>query len=101
MKFSGTISITEPGKYTFYITSDDGSRLYIDGKQLIDNDGLHGMSEKSGAVDLSPGGHAIIVTYFDNGGGDGLQLAWSGPGIRGKQIVPTERLSHRRRGDAV
>jgi putative heme-binding domain-containing protein len=93
MKFSGTLSIMQPGKYTFHLTSDDGSRLYLDGQQLIDNDGLHGDVEKSAGVELSPGGHAIVVTYFDNGGGDALSLAWSGPGIQGKQPLPADRLS--------
>ena len=51
------------------------------------------MSEKSGTVDLSAGAHAIVVTYYDNGGGDGLSLSWSGPGMKGKQKVPTESLS--------
>ncbi len=93
MRFTGTLSITEPGQYTFYLASDDGSRLYLDGQELINNDGLHGMAEKSASINLSPGGHPIVVTYFDNGGGDGLSLSWRGPGIRRKQPVPTERLS--------
>ncbi len=36
--------------------------------------------------------HRLVVTYFDNGGGDGLRVNWAGPGIR-KQGIPTERLS--------
>jgi len=78
-----TASIVVPtsGAYTFFITSDDGSRLYIDGQEVIDNDGLHGMSQKSGKVQLDAGFHEIVVTYFDNGGGDGLQVAWQGPGF--------------------
>lgn len=93
MRFTGTVSITEPGRYTFYLNSDDGSRLYLDGKELINNDGLHGPVEKSESVELSSGGHQIVVTYFDNGGGDALSLAWRGPGNRRKQAIPTERFS--------
>lgn len=88
-----TAAIVAPsaGDYKFYIASDDGSRVYIDGSLLIDNDGLHGMSEKGSKVSLTAGAHEIVVTYFDNGGGDGLQVSWEGPGIK-KQVIPTSAL---------
>ncbi len=92
LRFTGLIQIPTAGKYTFYLSSDDGSRLYLDEKQLIDNDGLHGMSEKSAAVDLQPGSLPLVLTYFDNGGGDGLEIAWSGPGIL-RQKIAADRLS--------
>jgi putative heme-binding domain-containing protein len=92
LKFNGNLTIAQSGKYTFFIASDDGSRVYIDDRLVIDNDGLHGMSEKQAAIELTAGLHRIAVTYFDNGGGDGLQVAWSGPGFK-KQEIATEMLS--------
>ncbi|QDU76752.1 Cytochrome c-552 precursor [Bremerella volcania] len=88
-----TASIVAPvaGDYKFYIASDDGSRVYVNGNLLIDNDGLHGMVEKGGNVNLTAGTHEIVVTYFDNGGGDGLRVSWEGPGIK-KQAIPTSAL---------
>ncbi|MEO2018162.1 MAG: PVC-type heme-binding CxxCH protein [Fuerstiella sp.] len=86
LRFTGHINIDQPGNYTFYIASDDGSRFYIDGRLLINNDGLHGMVKKSGRVSLIAGLHPIVVTYFDNGGGDGLKTSWSGPGITEQEI---------------
>ncbi len=86
LRFTGHIKIDQPGEYTFYIASDDGSRFYIDGSLLINNDGLHGMVEKNGRVLLTAGTHSIVVTYFDNGGGDGLKVSWSGVGIRKREI---------------
>ncbi|MEZ6098323.1 MAG: PA14 domain-containing protein [Pirellulaceae bacterium] len=88
-----TASLVVPadGRYTFFLSSDDGSRLYIDGNSVIDNDGLHGMSEKRGRVRLDAGLHEITVTYFDNGGGDGLQVAWAGPGFR-RQVIDADVL---------
>ncbi len=80
------------GKYTFYVASDDGSRIYLNDKLLVNNDGLHGMSEKSASVDLSAGLHDLVVTYFDNGGGDGLKVTWSGPGFK-KQEIPEKYLT--------
>lgn len=83
-----TASLVVPtsGRYTFFLSSDDGSRLYIDGQEVINHDGLHGFTEKSGSVSLSAGLHTIVVTYFDNGGGDGLEIAWQGPAMD-RQII--------------
>ena len=92
LKLTGSIAISKGGTYNFYLSSDDGSRLYIDGNEIINHDGLHGLSEKTGSVELAGGSHEIVVTYYDNGGGDGLALAWSGPGFN-KQAVPSERFS--------
>lgn len=88
LRFAGNLTIPKSGKYTFFIASDDGSRVYLDDRLLIDNDGLHGMGEKQATVDLSAGIHRLLVTYFDNGGGDGLQVAWSGPEFSKQEIAP-------------
>jgi putative heme-binding domain-containing protein len=93
VRLHGSILIDRGGKYTFYLTSDDGSRLYIGGEEIINHDGKHGPTEKSGTVELPPGVHPIVVTYFDNGGRDVLSLKWKGPGIKKKQEVPGDRLS--------
>ncbi|MBI1246628.1 c-type cytochrome [bacterium] len=90
-KQTTAIVIPADGKYTFYLASDDGSRLYIDGSLVINNDGLHGMSEKSASVALNMGPHEMVVTYFDNGGGDGLRVMWEGPGIK-RQEIPASAL---------
>ncbi|MBL8809529.1 MAG: c-type cytochrome [Planctomycetaceae bacterium] len=91
LMFTGHILIEKPGQYTFFIASDDGSRFYLDGELLIDNDGLHGMVEKRARVQLTAGLHPIVATYFDNGGGDGLSMSWAGPGIK-KQEIPASVL---------
>jgi putative heme-binding domain-containing protein len=92
LRFTGMITLSKSGKYTFFTNSDDGSRLYI-GKQLVvNNDGSHGPQERSGSIDLSAGSHPITVTYFDSGGGDALHVAYAGPGIK-KQAIPGSALS--------
>jgi hypothetical protein len=58
---------------------------------VVDNDGLHGMLEKSGIVSLAAGKHLIVVTYFEKDGGQGLIVSYSGPGISKKQI-PVNKL---------
>ncbi len=90
-KFAGYIDITTEGMYTLYTASDDGSKLYIDGEEVVDNDGRHSKVEKSGQVYLTVGKHAIKVTYFEKWGGQTLEVKYEGPGIS-KQFIPAEVL---------
>lgn len=62
--YTGRFWISEPGTYRFALRSDDGSILYIDGKKVIENDGVHAPIEKAGEVELKTGAHAIRVSYF-------------------------------------
>lgn len=62
--YTGRFWIAEPGEYRFYLMSDDGSRLYIDGKKVVDNDGVHAPEEKEGKIKLKAGAHDIRVQYF-------------------------------------
>jgi hypothetical protein len=62
--YTGRFWIEKPGAYTFHLTSDDGSKLYIDDRLLVDNDGLHPPEEKTGTVELAVGIHRIRVSYF-------------------------------------
>src|SRR5688572_28996510 len=55
IRWNGTIKVPKDGKYKFFLESDDGSRLFIGGKQVVDNNGLHGMEEKEGEVELKAG----------------------------------------------
>jgi len=86
-RFTGKISIATAGNYTFYTTSDDGSRLFIGDTMVVDNDGLHGMQEKSGTIGLTAGQHPITVLMFEKGGGQGLVVEYEGPGIA-RQVIP-------------
>jgi len=62
--YSGRFWIEHPGAYEFALLSDDGSRLYIDGGLVIDNDGVHPPQEETGSIELSKGVHTIRVSYF-------------------------------------
>jgi putative heme-binding domain-containing protein len=94
LRYSGVIQIPKSGKYTFFTSSDDGSRLYVANKLVVNNDGLHGMAERNGTIDLDAGPQPIVVTYFNNEGENGLSVSWKGPGID-KQKIPAERLAVR------
>jgi hypothetical protein len=64
IEYQARIWIDRPGEYEWRITSDDGSRLYIDGQMVIDNDGLHIPQAETGSIELSTGVHSIRVSYF-------------------------------------
>jgi len=88
IRFKGYLKIPADGLYTFYIASNDGSYLYLDGKELIENDGNHGMAEEPGSVGLKAGFHSIEVKYMQCGGGKGLKVSWEGSGISKREISP-------------
>ena len=91
LTYKGYINIPEDGIYSFYLSSDDGSMLYIDGKQVIDNDGLHAPGEVTGQAALKQGYHPIEVQYFDHGGGSiNLKVC----GTDGKEIPFTYLYAH-------
>ena len=62
--YSGKFWIENGGEYRFSLLSDDGAKLKIDDKLVIDNDGLHGAAATSGGATLSRGVHRIQVDYF-------------------------------------
>ncbi len=84
--FLGEINCPKDGKYNFTTSSDDGSLLLIDGKVVVNNDGIHGIQARSGSVILKAGKHAIEVRFFEKGGGEGLYVDWSGPGIKKQNL---------------
>ena len=90
-EYNGYIKIPEDGVYTFYTASDDGSRLYIENKLIVDNDGQHGIVEKSGIVPLAKGYHPVCVTFFENSGDQNLDVMFKGQNME-KQTVPDSML---------
>jgi HEAT repeat protein len=73
-KFTGFIRIAAKGTYAFSTASDDGSRLLIGDKVVVNNDGCHGVEEATGRIDLEPGMHPITVLFFEKGGGEELSV---------------------------
>jgi alpha-L-fucosidase len=90
-EYTGYIMVPRSGVYIFYTTSDDGSKLYVGGKLVVDNDGLHGGTEREGVAPLAKGYHQIRVEYFQATGSEELQVRYEGPGIA-KQSVPDSML---------
>lgn len=91
VEFSGFLKIEKAGEYRFYTNSNDGSRLFIGEKIVVDNDGLHGNFERQGRINLKSGLHPIKVQYFDGGGSQALRVLYKGPGIA-RQVIPVDKL---------
>ena len=62
--YSGRFWIEKPDTYQFALTSDDGSKLYIDDELIVDNDGVHPPQLKTASIRLSGGIHRIRLSYF-------------------------------------
>jgi hypothetical protein len=92
--FDGTLIVPEAGKYTFYLDSDDGSRLTVGGKVLMTYDGIHRLgSVQKTTVELPRGRLPIKLEYFQNVAGYGLYVAWSGPGFERRMLsVPEQQI---------
>lgn len=88
IEWSGYIFIPTTGEYRFSTLSDDGSQLWIDERQIVDNSGIHVPQEREGKVFLEQGFHAIRIRYMQWGGGAWFRAYWTPPG-KGK-----EELSH-------
>ena len=90
---TANLTVETPGAYTFRLSSDDGSRMTLDGKLLIDNDGLHGTEAVEGTTTLDVGVHDLFVEMFEATNGQALKLEWKVPGTSSFVLVPTSALS--------
>ncbi len=89
--WQGVLDVEKTGKYLFKLISDDGSWLYIDGKQVIDNGGSHAATSVTGIIFLDKGPHNILIKYFDGGGGAVMELMWAPPGEE-MEMIPVEKF---------
>jgi alpha-L-fucosidase len=93
LQFDGHIKIDKDGVYHFSTISDDGSQLFIDNEEVVNNGGEHGALEASGDAALKKGFHKIKVTYFDGGGVNDLKAYWQ-KGTHQKEEIPANVLFH-------
>ena len=92
--FRGKLAVDTPGTYMFELLSDDGAKLYINGKLVVDNDGTHGPLSRKSYVALTAGFHAVEIHYFQ---GPRFQIAlqwFYKPPNRSRRIVPPEVIFH-------
>ena len=83
----GFVSIKYEGDYTFFAASNDGSKILVDNREVVNNDGAHATVEKSGKVYLEKGTHLIELRYFQSGGGKDIKVSWQGPRFEKREMT--------------
>jgi hypothetical protein len=99
--YHGLFSVSQPGRYGFRLSSDDGSRLYVDGALVVDNDGLHPTRSASGQVDLGSGIHAIEVQYFQGPANELALQLWCSDPKGGEAVFPNCGLNLAQRASGL
>jgi mono/diheme cytochrome c family protein len=87
LRFEGFFQNKAGGEYTFHLTSDDGSKLYLDDRLVVDNDGIHGVDTQSGRIELTKGMHRLVVAYFNSWGESELEVEYEGRGLARQSIL--------------
>lgn len=87
-RWSGSLVPTVTGRYTLTMRSDDGCRVYLDGKKLIDAWTSHPASDEKVIVDLEAGkSYDLVVEYFDGGGECFGRLYWEAPDLDSRDRI--------------
>lgn len=94
LRFTGYIQMTGGVSTTFYLKSDDGSKLYVNNQLVVNNDGNHDASnEKSGSITLSTGWYPFEVQYYEKSGGESITVQWK-VGNGSKVGIPKNKISY-------
>jgi hypothetical protein len=92
-RWSGRITAKFSETYTFYTTTDDGARLWIDGKGLINAWNFQAPTTYSGTIALEAGkSYDLRMEYFEAGYGAMCRLEWSSPSTP-REVIPVSQLS--------
>jgi hypothetical protein len=91
IEYTGVFTVARDGIYAFRLHSDDGSYLFIDGQQVIDNDGKHEPWSRRGSIPLVAGEHHLKLLYGQTTDRMALQLYVRVPGGQREQLF-TPRL---------
>ena len=78
------MNIKTAGNYRFFASSDDGSKVFVDGATVVNNNGLHGLRRKEGTRRLASGPRRLVVTMFERGGHAGMYFGFKGPDTRNR-----------------
>jgi len=93
VRWTGLLHVETARKYTFFMLADDGVRLFLDGKEVLNNGGRWN-KEESCELELAAGDHPLVIDYYQAAGGAGCTFSWMPEG-RAKEVVPPEVLFHR------
>ncbi len=91
--FEGYLKVPATGIYTLALEANDGAILYLNGREIVNNDGGHRSQKLDMKIKLEKGYHPILVKYFQQGLAKNLRVTWQGPGMP-EQEIPEEALFH-------
>ena len=91
-RFSGLIEVPEDGVYGFMTMSDDGSMLWIDNVEVVNNDGSHAAVPATGTIALKKGLHRYQLHYFEDYEGEHLSWGWKLPSASAFAPIPAQAL---------
>jgi autotransporter-associated beta strand protein len=74
-RWDGYINVPADGTYTFWTSSDDGSMIWIDGVNVVNNNYYQGNTERSGTATLRAGLREIVICYYQGTGGGALNVS--------------------------
>jgi len=75
--WTGALLAFREGTYTFATISDDASSVFIDGRRVVDNGGVHPERLATGSIQLSAGVHGVQILYVQNGGAFHIEFLWA------------------------
>ncbi|MEU8789671.1 glycoside hydrolase family 3 C-terminal domain-containing protein [Streptomyces sp. NPDC048643] len=77
-KWTGTLKAPATGVYTFATNSDDGSRVIVEGKKIVDQWGDQQATTAAASVKLTAGQSVPVeIDYYNKSGGSGLTFSWT------------------------
>jgi hypothetical protein len=92
VRWTGAVQPQFNEAYTFYTTTDDGVRLWVDGQLVVDEWVDQGATQGSGSIALaSRQKYSLTMEYHDNSGDASAALAWSSPSTP-QQTIPQSQL---------
>lgn len=94
IRWNGWLKAPTPGRYKLIVVSDDGVRLKLDDKRLIDDWQGHLATRHEVAVELGATPHRIQIEYFEYNLGALISLRWSKEGDFEEKVVPRSALFH-------
>jgi len=92
IRWNGWLKVPTDGTYLFRTVSDDGCRIWIADRLVVDNWGGHNMDEKQEQLELGKGEHSFLVEYEELGGGVGLMITWQPPWLDEPESIPLSLL---------
>lgn len=93
VKLTGTITIPATGLWTFTLGSDDGAWLRIDNQTVAIHESPRSFGRTAGSVQLAAGKYPFEVRFYENGGQQGLQVWWRGPGVATDDVIPASAFA--------